>query len=155
MNYDFSFYDENSDEFSQSQINTIRMISKVCSFISMISSIVTFIIFWFFKENRSFKLELVLWYSLSNFLYSVTAFFPFNPINEPTWCELQSLFLTWFQEASQLWTCIIGYVAFISVIKKNHIENNKSKYRVGFVMVAFLVSGCLASMLVNFFKSIF
>jgi hypothetical protein len=137
---------ENQFHFTQDQIDIIRLISKLFSCLSMSGSILVMIIFWFFKENRSINLELVLWYSLSNFLYSITAFFPFDPENQKVWCHIQAIFLTWFQEACQLWTCIIGYVAFISVIKKNHIENNKLRYRVIFLIIAFVVSGCLASM---------
>jgi hypothetical protein len=135
--------------FKRDEIALLRIICQVFGAISIAGSFLIFIIFWFFKENRSFKLELVLWYSLSNFLFSITAFFPFDPDGQFSfWCKIQSLFISWFQIGCQLWTCIIGYVAFISVIKKNHIENNKLKYRIGFVLAAFLVSLSLASMLV-------
>ena len=138
---------------STQEIDIIRIISKICSIFSITGSFTIFVLFWFFKENRSFNLEMVVWYCLSNTLYLFSILFiPFNPIEEDNWCAVQSFTMTWFQSASNFWTCIIGYVAFISVIKKNHIENNKCMYRGLFLILSFGISAGLASMLVKLNK---
>ena len=137
--------------FDEYEINVINIVSKVFSSFSIAGSLLIFILYWFFKENRSFNLELVLWYGLSNTICLVTHFLPFDPFNEDAWCAVQSFLLTWFQIAGMIWTCIIAYSAFISVIKKNHIENNKCKYRTAFVLISFGVSALLASMSVKYF----
>jgi len=83
---------------------------------------------------------------MSEFILAITSFFPYDPDHEIIWCSIQALMMTWFQIASQLWTCIIGYTAFISVIKTNHIESNRARYRLIFLAIGFLSSGGLASM---------
>lgn len=136
----------NYSNFSDDEVEIIKIISTLCSILSIASSLFIFSLFWFFKEIRNFNLELVIWYSISSTLYLITPFFPFNPNEKPTWCAIQAFTLTWFQIACHMWTCIIGYTAFISVIKKEHIEKHKCKYRILFLGVAFIVSGCLASL---------
>ncbi len=135
-----------SNPFLQEDLEIIRIVNRVCSVFSMTGSFVIFGVFWFFKENRSFNLELVLWYSLSNFIYMTSSFFPFNPKENDIWCGIQSFTITCFQTSCMLWTCLIGYCAFISVIKKNHLENNKIRYRVGFLFLSYGLSAGLASM---------
>jgi hypothetical protein len=132
--------------FTQEEIGLIHLVSKICSGFSFAGSLVICLLFWFFKETRSFNLELVVWYCLTNSMYLLSFFFPFDPVNEITWCAIQSFTMTCFQIASMLWSCIIGYTAFISVIKKDHVEKNRGMYRIAYLLLVFIVSAGLASM---------
>jgi hypothetical protein len=128
------------------QTRAVIIINETISAISLVASVLVYTIYWFFKENRNFNYELVLWFCFSDAMYSLTAFFPFNPKLRDGWCASQSFFLTTFQYSSLCWSAIIGYTAFMGVIRKNHIEKNKKKYRLLFISLSFLIPGFLASM---------
>jgi len=132
--------------FTPEEVEIIGIVSKVCSSLSIFGSFTILILFWFFKENRSIDLELIVWYGISNSLYLITVFFPFNPLEKDYWCAIQSFTMTCFQIGSRFWSCIIGYVAFISVIRKNHLEKHKTRYRILFLFISFGISALLASM---------
>jgi hypothetical protein len=128
------------------QINTIQIIVKVFSSISLLANIVVFIIFGYFKEIRTFYHEVICWFSLSSAIYSITSFLPFDCEDTGFWCAVQSITLTWFQHSGYVWSAIIGYTGFISVIKRDHLEKHRVRYRVIFLIMAFIVSGLMSTM---------
>lgn len=127
---------------------TIRLTSQIISGFSILGSFLVFSTYWFFKDNRSFNLELVQYYAFSNLIYSISAFLPYNPENSKPdyYCALQSFTITMFQNASLLWSSIIGYSAFISIINKNHFEAHKKRYRIFFIFVSYSLAAAFASM---------
>lgn len=141
---------EPGQHFTQQEIDIIHVVSKICSGLSFAGSLVICLLFWFFKQTRSFKSELVVWYCLFNSMYLLSFFFPYDPVNEMTWCAIQSFTMTCFEIASMLWSSIIGYTAFISVIRKDHIEKNHGMYRISYLLLVIIVSAGLASMYVIF-----
>jgi hypothetical protein len=132
--------------FNTNEIETIRIIAIIGSCFSISAAIFVFALFWFFKEIRNFNLELVLWFSLSNSLYSISNLLPYDPDNKTIWCPIQSFVLSAFQHAAMCWSCIIGYCCFMGFINKNHLEKHKKSYRILFITLSFSISFCLASM---------
>jgi len=130
------------------QSNTIRLISEIISGFSLGGSILILCTFWFFKDNRTFNLELVQYYAISNLFYSACAYLPYNPENSipDIYCKIQSVAITLFQSSSLVWSSIIGYCAFISIIKKNHFDDKKNKYRILFIFVSYILTAGMASM---------
>ncbi len=137
-----------TDSLNSTESLTIRLTSQIISGFSILGSFLVFSTYWFFKDNRSFNLELVQYYAFSNLIYSLTAFLPYNPnTSEPNfYCALQSFMITMFQNASLIWSSIIGYSAFISIINKNHFESHKKRYRFCFILVSYSVAAAFASM---------
>lgn len=140
--------DEGGINLTEHQEFVIILIHKIISGISIVSSILIILIFWFFREIRNFKLESAVWMSVSNLLYDLSAFLPYDNHREGNrlWCCTQAFATIWFQTASKIWACIIGYFCFISVIRRHHLERNKKWYRILFVLLSFLISASLASM---------
>ena len=132
-------------DLSQVDLATINMVSKILVSISVSGSLFCIFLFWFFKD-RSFNTELVIWYCISNVLNCIAYFFPYDPTTLTTWCAFQSYLSTTFQNSSMIWTCIIGYCSFISVIKKNHLEKHKMRYRLLFLFLSYVIPASLASM---------
>jgi hypothetical protein len=132
----------------EDQIKIIILLNQIISGISIFSCILVMIIFWFFKEIRNFIVELAIWLCFAEVLYNVTAFFPYD--NEKSkneiWCGIQSFMIIMFQNSCWIFSCVIGYSCFISVIKKNHIEKNKTIYRIFFLGLATIIPAILASM---------
>lgn len=134
------------NDFSDDQITIIRTITQVFSSLSIASSVTMYLLFWFFKENRSFCLELIMWYSVSNLFRCMPAFFPYDPYKKMNWCAIQSFSITAFQQAASIWTCIIGYSGFITLIKNYHFEKYKNFYRILFFFISYGLSFSISSM---------
>lgn len=132
-------------DLSNDQLYTINLISKVLDSLSISGSLFCIFIFWFFK-GRSFSSELVIWYSISNAINYMAYFFPYDSKKRDTWCALQSYITTTFENSSIIWTCIIGYCSFISVINKNHLEKHRTRYRILFICLSYIIPAGLASM---------
>jgi len=134
----------------ESEYLRIRLTSEILSGFSVAGSLLVFSTYWFFKDNRSFQLELVQYYALSNLFYSASLFFPYNPNLENEspdfFCALQSFSISMFQNSSLIWSSIIGCCGFISIINKNHFESQKNLYRFFFFVITFLLPAAIASM---------
>src|SRR5690242_18731235 len=121
-----SFSDGKNAYFSlpEDQINGILLTNYIISGISIAASLIVIIIFWFFKEIRNFKMEMVIWLCISNIFYNATAYFPYSDTvtENKFWCGTQAYMIIMFQNSSWILSCVLGYCAFISVIRKDHIE---------------------------------
>jgi hypothetical protein len=153
MNNKNTFFELNEfinviSSYTQEGVNWILLINRIVSGFSLLGSILCVLIFWFFKEIRNFILELTVWLCISNCLYNITAYFPYDESKDKnkTWCALQAFMIITFQNSCWIWSCIIGYSSFISVIRKNHIEKNRKNYRILFVGLAFIIPIGLGSM---------
>lgn len=132
----------------EDHIKVIIMINEIVSGISIFACVIVLIMYWFFKEARNFIIELSIWLCVANCLYNITAFFPYEneKSDNQVWCGIQSFMIVMFQNSCWIWSCIIGYCCFISVIRKNHIEKHKNTYRIFFVLLSTIIPACLASM---------
>lgn len=135
-----------SNEFDTS--NVIRTINIVISSLSLICSINIIFLFWFFKEIRNFMLELIIWLSAVNIVYNISSFFPYSSDKDSNkfWCGAQSFLILTAQNSSNIWTCIIGYSAFISIFRKEHLSRHRFRYRTLFIFLSTLLPILLASM---------
>jgi hypothetical protein len=136
----------NESNFSEDQLSALIIVTKVISGISIAAGIVIFYIYKKYRVIRNFNHEIVLWLSLSNTIYAATSFLPYDGNEIDFSCGFQSYILTWFQNASLAWSCIIGYSSFINVLKKTHLENNQKKYRIIFLIISFVTTGVISSM---------
>ena len=135
--------------FNTDQLTLLRTSSKIISGFSIIGLIFVQVVFWFFKSIRTFSLELVTLLCFSNMMFNISEFFPikeefyvskkFGGKDLSGWCMSQALMNIFFHLSSILWTTIIGYTAYISVAYKDHFENNKMRYRVGYILIAYLI----------------
>jgi hypothetical protein len=132
--------------FTDDQLLELIIVTKVISGISILSSFAIFYIYWKYREIRNFSHEIIVWYSVSTSLYAATSFIPYDGKTIDISCGIQSYTLTWFQNASLAWCCIIGYSSFINVIKKTHLENNRMRYRIIFLVISFVITGLISSM---------
>jgi phosphoglycerol transferase MdoB-like AlkP superfamily enzyme len=136
------------NNFSSDQVASLILTNQIVSAFSILSCVIVMTIYWYFKEIRSFILELIIWLCISEVFYNLTAYFEYSNIREekPNWCALQAFMIVTFQNTTWIWSCVIGYCAFISVIKRQHLEKHKRAYRRAFVVVSFFLSAFLALM---------
>lgn len=142
----------NSDStaFSQNQIETLRILARVLSSFSILGLFFVLILFWFFKQIRSFALELVVGLCFSNIVFNLTNYFPMDQdkdSNTPTgWCVAQAVTSSIFDFSSMIWTTMIGYTAYISVARQDHIDRNKIRYKISFFLFAYVLPSILGLM---------
>jgi hypothetical protein len=141
-------YDITTTTISNSELDLIRLITRILSGISITGLLLVQIIFWFFKPIRSFAFELVAWLCISNIFFNISNFFPvyesdniasFNNGTLSSICEFQALINIMFDLSSMLWTTIIGFTAYISVSKQQELQMKKMKYRLGFIFIAYVL----------------
>jgi hypothetical protein len=118
---------------NENEIFTIKLITQILTGISLFSLLLVLLLFWFFKSIRSFALELIVWLCISNIIFNICYYLP--TYYEIT-CTLQAILEIAFDMSSFLWTTIIGYTAYISLMKLDHLEKYKTIYRVVFVIIA-------------------
>jgi hypothetical protein len=69
------------DEFrglSSANISTLITIKKLFCIPSLISCIFLLLLFWFFKEIRGITIENVIYFTLSEIIYSIALLFPYQ-----------------------------------------------------------------------------
>jgi hypothetical protein len=135
-----------TNEITADELSTILILIYFFSILSLLSSILVIFIYCYFKEQRTFYHELILWFSITNALYNLTAFLPYNGEIIDFWCGLQSYTITWFQDAGYTWSALIGYTGFINVIRRDYFETKRGKFRVIFLLISFGVPGLISSM---------
>jgi hypothetical protein len=128
------------------EIMIISVIIKIFSVMSIVSTLVIIFIYCYFKSQRTFYHELILWFSITNGLYSATSFIPFDGEKIDAWCGLQAFSINMFQSAGYIWSALIGYTGFITVIKRDHFEKNRFLYRIIFLLIAYFISAATSAM---------
>jgi hypothetical protein len=141
INILFKYMSKLNDE----EVYSIRLITQILSAISIVGLLFVFFLFWFFKSIRSFALELVIWLSFSCILFNISYFFPIGPESDG-WCVAQAIISGTFDLSGMMWTTIIGYTAYISLYKPDHLDNHKNKYRILFFVLADVIPLAVASM---------
>jgi hypothetical protein len=132
--------------FSEDNRNILTLLNIIISSFSIFFSCLIILIYWYFKELRNFNFELVVWLSISTILYNVTAYIPYEPEKRNVSCAIQACMIILFQSACWIWSCVIGYSTFISVIKKDHMERLRKKYRIFFVILVYSLAITFSSM---------
>lgn len=98
---------------------TLRFINLIIEIISLISCSITILTFLFFKSIRSFVLELVFYLTISSFFQTI-AFIIYFPDKDSKSdegiCQLQAFSMQLFGLAQFLWTCLLSYTIYQSVI---------------------------------------
>lgn len=126
-------------DISEYEVYIIKLLNRSLSGLSIVASILVFAFYWFFKENRTLNSKFVLFFCLADIFYSMSAFFPYAGHNSEAWCAVQSFFITSFQNSTAIWSGIIGYIAFISAINKDHIQNNYKSYFTLFICLGYVI----------------
>lgn len=129
----------------ETQKETIRTIIIVGNSFSLSSTVIAFILFWFFKENRSFTFEIQMWLTLSIFLYSIANLLPYQP--DTLWCPVQSFFINSNLTSLTLWSTILGYSCLITMVNKRHLDNYKNTYRIIFLIIGIVLPLALSSII--------
>ena len=125
-------------------LNYIHFILSVVSLVFIIFSMILFLFLKVKKTNTSFRIEIIAWLMISCCLDLSTSFFPIN-IEEVEYknpnllCKIQSSFNTFFGTSTPIFCTLIGYTAYVNVIKPEHIDNHKCLYRSIFLSVGFCI----------------
>jgi len=119
--------------------DTLQIILKIGTFLSIISSIIDIILYYIFKQNRNFSFSNIIILAAINILYSISTLLPADmKLKQPentTMCQFQSFAVNSFHCAQYLQVSIMSYCLYIKLIAKNHLENNSRIYRTFFFLL--------------------
>lgn len=143
------FKEENNNSklsnLSDDQIFILRLISKIlCSF-SIAGLLFVLLMFVFFRSVRSFVLELAVWLCATNLFFNLNVYFPIGNTKN-NWCVTQGLISTFSDLSTMIWTTIIGFFSYFSVVKSGFIDKNKRNLRLCFILVAYFIPGIFTLM---------
>lgn len=140
-------------QLSNSEVFALGIVNKVVSGLSILFCAFAMLLYKFSGRNylNSLKIEIIFW-----LLFSVTietaasAYIPIDAegdLIEPSeMCLVQTIISTVFSYSHYIWNAIIAYVAFIHVLKPEHLDQNKWKYRIIFLSLAFGIPLIMALM---------
>lgn len=123
---------------TEEERDLLNIISWSLSGLSCVSIIISLCFYLFSKQRsfRSFRVEIIVWLIMTSFFELLASFFPIGNDNYDSesgkpdlMCKIQSIINTVFGYSSSIWTALIGYIAFINVIKPEHIDQYKWNYR--------------------------
>ncbi len=115
------------------------LIHKICTSLSIITSVIDIFLYWFFPQNRNFSFSNIIILAIINLIYSISTLLPFDElIKEPEnskMCEVQSFLINLSHSAQYLQVSIISYCIFIKIIKRNFLDKNYKIYRLIFFIL--------------------
>ena len=119
--------------------NTLQIILKIGTSLSIITSVIDIILYIFFPQNRSFSFSNIIILSVINLIYSISTLLPTDiTLKQPeytTMCQIQSFMVNSAHCAQYLQVSIISYCIFIKLITRNHLEKNSKMYRSLFIAI--------------------
>lgn len=130
------------DEFrglSSANISTLITIKKLFCIPSLISCIFLLLLFWFFKEIRGITIENVIYFTLSEIIYSIALLFPYQEHSYTNTCQVQSFLINFCIQSRNIWAIIISYSCLTNSIKSDYLERNKKFFRKSFISFALII----------------
>ena len=86
--------------------NTLQIILKIGTSISIITSIIDIILYWFFPQNRNFSFNNIIILAIINLIYSISTLLPSDlTLKQPentTVCQIQSFMINFSHCAQYL-----------------------------------------------------
>ena len=119
--------------------NTLQIILKIGTSISILTTIIDIILYVLFPQNRSFSFTNIIILAAINLIYSISTLLPADiTLNQPennATCQIQSFLVNFSHCAQYLQVSIISYCIFIKLITRNHLEKNAKFYRTFFFLL--------------------
>ena len=113
--------------------NSLQIILKIGTSLSIITSVIDIILYWLFPQNRSFSFSNIIILAIINLIYSISTLLPADmTLKQPeytTMCQIQAFMVNFSHCAQYLQVSIMSYCIFIKIITRNHLENNSKIYR--------------------------
>lgn len=137
----------------ESDETVLNLISWVLSGLSVISLLFAILVYFFGMKKGSYRVETIVWLLFTTLFDNCSQFIPINSSTDNnqrtkvnTICLIQSIINTIFGYSVCIWCALIGYTAFINVIKPEHVDNHKCRYRILYALLAFGIPLLMATM---------
>ena len=134
---------EDSEPYSRDSFMVLKILILIAMFLSLFSALYIIMIYICYSKTRNFAFKMVFYLNIADFLYSISQLFIlknpeflFDVEFSETLCLAQSFMMTWFGLSSILWTSIIAWTLYSTVILNNtNIEEKEIKYIfMGFIL---------------------
>lgn len=119
------------------------ILSLILNCLSIISCVIGVSIYIYSKRIHSFPLELSTYLIGFIGMYNISNMLSYLPSkeNEKTSlsCILEATFTYYFELSSSLWTTIIGYTSYQSLVNQKFILNNQKRLRLIFLVITLVI----------------
>jgi hypothetical protein len=137
--------DETIYKIDENQKNILIFIAKILSSLSITGIFFVIFIFTFCRSVRSFVLELAVWLCATHLIFDICLFFP-NDEYKQNWCVFIGVMCTFSYFSTNVWTTLIGFFSYYSIIKSSFIDKNKKYLRLIFITIAYFIPGIFIMM---------
>jgi hypothetical protein len=133
-------------KMNDNQKSILILVARIASSFSIIGILFVIFIFTCCRSVRSFVLELAVWLCATNLFFNICLFIPNNFEDNSCWCVLLGIISTWSYLSTNIWTSLIGFFSYFSVIKSSIIDRNKKYIRLIFIAIAYFIPGIVSLM---------
>lgn len=139
-----------SEALDQDFSMTMKILFMIAAILSLLAALYIIMIYLFYPHIRNFAFKMVFYLNIADCCFSIgqlltlgSPYFLFNVEKSEPLCLTQAFMITWFGLSSIIWTSIIAWTLYSTVIMNNtDIESKEAKYLLwGFVLpmiIAFL-----------------
>lgn len=110
--------------YSDNELTALILIKIIFSSFSILWAAIIFILYWYFKDLRQFKIEIIKWLSFSCILTHVTHFFPVSKLNESSsMCAFQAFAINALSISTKVWVILILYSGILEISYEDYLRN--------------------------------
>ena len=135
----YNYFDNNNYSTKYIQLNNVINIG--CN-LSITFAFISLILYFLFRENRNFHINIIISTSMLNVLYSIGMKLPFKS-NISTICKIQSFIINFSQLSQYFSILFLSIINFISLIKKNINTKNAFLFYLIFITLTPLIFSIL------------
>ena len=132
------------DPLEQSDVNTLLILKKIISILSLLVLIFIVMLFWFSKKLKKRITNIsILYLALIEIFYLISVLLPYN-INEPDskLCFAESLLINFFHHARLTWCFLMTYLCIMESMNKITFENHFLLFSIIFIFLLILIPFC-------------
>lgn len=134
-----NYFDNNNYSTKYIQLNNVINIG--CN-LSITFAFISLILYFLFRENRNFHINIIISTSMLNVLYSIGMKLSFKS-NISTICKIQSFIINFSQLSQYFSILFLSIINFISLIKKNINTKNAFLFYLIFITLTPLIFSML------------
>lgn len=125
----------------------IKILITLLNSITVLSSILIFIVYFRYRNNHNFGIEIIFYFSISTFISGFASFLVFINGEEGDsgddqdlniFCKIQSILMTYSDFSTLIWNNLIGYTAYKFSVSDS-FEDITSKYRKIFLFLGYFI----------------
>eukprot|EP00743_Colponemidia_sp_Colp-15_P003637 GILK01003926.1.p1 GENE.GILK01003926.1~~GILK01003926.1.p1 ORF type:complete len:317 (-),score=26.39 GILK01003926.1:333-1283(-) len=127
-------------KLTESQLETLTIVNMAASALSLVGSSFIIFCYWYFKNLRRFAFKLVFILACSDAAYEIANLLG-DPADGSGLCYVQAVLVSYFGLTSVLWSGVIAYTVYETVISQNgHVSVRIKAFHIFVWTTAFILT---------------